>query len=464
LTDFLHAEPSSGDSQSHAVIVDIPSLAKSLEQELTRHRRLLGGSTPCTPTIGMVGKLTRNVDPQEYDPHHVSIGPYHRKRSPNVGRYNDKLASLDAILAAATPGSKTKTVEVYLAELATDEDRARSYYANTFDDMTSCEFLRMLLLDACFLLNWLVKGGGNQQEIDAVLRDVLFLVENQIPYFVVDKVHKLTSSGAADIIVVPAWETMAGHLSQRILQKQQYTMATIKPPAAEPGNLLDLVHMHFLEPTTTRAISVTSSPTGQQQPVGRWRTAMEYHISGVNLKGRPVGAGSTEASSILDVKLDSGSGGTLVVPRLRIDADTGRILRNLVALEQQNPDVGSHVTAYCIFMSQIACTASDVELLSRRGVIVHLLGNHGEVATFFSDLCKGVLFDPDDADRNYLRATCQELDKWYRSRRRRWIALLWHKYLANPWLAIGVMAAALGLISTLVQTLYTALSYYRSAQ
>lgn len=426
--------------------MDIASLAQELEDDLATHRQL-GGSTLCTPTtIGMVGELTRNLDPQEYDPQHVSIGPYHRKRKPRI---NEKLASLYAVLAAATPPGKN--VEAYLAALAADEARARSYYANTFD-MTRWDFLRMLLLDACYLLNWLVLPGGNKQEIDAVLRDVFYLVENQIPYFIVDKVHKLTFSGATG---VPASETIAENLSQYILQKQQYTMSRITiTPLVEPGNLLHLVHMHFKKPTTTK-ISVTSSPTGGQQKVGRWRTAMEYHTSGVKLKSRPVGAGS--ASCILDVTLDSG---TLVVPRLRIGDETWRILRNLVALEQQNPGVGSHVTAYCVFMSQMACTARDVELLSRKGVIEHLLGNDGEVAALFSDLCKGVLFDSDDADRNYLSATWQELDKWYRSRPRRWMALLWQKYLANPWLAVGVMAAALGLISTLVQTVYTALSYY----
>lgn len=318
--------------------MDIPSLARALEQDLARHRELAGGSTPCTPAIGLVGALTRNVDPQEYDPQHVSIGPYHRKRKPSI---NDKLASLAAVLSEASPPT---TVEACLAELAADEDRARSYYANTFDDMTNEEFLRMLLLDACYLIHWLVQVGGNkQQEVVAVLRDVFYLVENQIPYFVIDKVNKLTFSGAAGVDVVPASETIAERLSQRILQKQQYTMATIEPPV-EPGNLLHLVHMHFLKPTDT--VSVASSPTAGQQPaVGRWRTAMEYHISGVTLKGRPVGAGPAEACCILDVLLDSGSG-TLVVPCLRIYAETSRMLRNLVALEQQNPEVGSHIQCF----------------------------------------------------------------------------------------------------------------------
>ncbi|CAD6265633.1 unnamed protein product [Miscanthus lutarioriparius] len=321
LTDFLR--------QSDHLVTPSPLRlsAGALEQELTLHRRLLGGSTPCTPTIGVVRELTRNVDPQEHDPQHVSIGPYHRKRSPNVWRYNDKLASLDAILSAATPA---RTVEAYIAELAADEVRARSYYANTFDDMTSGEFLRMLLLDACYVLHWFgnvvgvsqngapaanghVQGGyhyqhqagsDNKEEVLAVVRDVFYLVENQIPYFILDKVHKLTFSGGTSS-VVPLSDTIPENLSQYILQKQQYTMARITLPA-EPGNLLHLVHMHFLKPTSTVSV-VTSSPTGQQ-PVGRWRTAMDYYISGVNLKSRPVGAGLTEARCILDVTLDTNAG------------------------------------------------------------------------------------------------------------------------------------------------------------
>ncbi|CAL5006785.1 unnamed protein product [Urochloa decumbens] len=469
--------PSSGDSHA-VVVVDVPSLlAQTLEQELAGRRRLLG-SQPCTPTIGLVPDLTRNVDEHEYNPHYISIGPYHWTRTtPNIGRDDDKLASLDTILSVARPGT---TVEDYLRELARVEGDVRSFYAHSFD-MTSAEFLRMLLLDSCFLINRFgnivpesgspiangnVQGGNqqesstapaargaNKQEVVAVVRDVLYLAENQIPFFVVEKIHNLTFSSGSRVPVVKA---KAGYISS-ILKKQKYSMATVvvdDPPLPEPGNLLHLLHMHFLKPTT-----VASSPTGQPQPVGRCRTATEYYINGVTFKCRAVSISTKEPHCILDIVFDRATA-TLVLPRLNIDAETWRILRNLMALEQLNPTVGSHVTAYCVFMSQLACTPSDVELLSRRGAIVHLLGNNDEVARSFSDLCKGVVFDADDPNCNYLRATCQELDRCYRSRPRRWMALLWQKYFASPWPAVGVMVAAVVLLCTMVQAVYAVLSYY----
>ncbi|CAO2187889.1 unnamed protein product [Urochloa humidicola] len=489
-------EPSSGDP--HAVVVDIiPSLAQEMEQELVKWRQHQGdGSQPCTPTIGMVPDLTRNVDEHEYNPHYVSIGPYHRNRTrKDIIREVDKMASLNTILSRSSQGT---TVQNYLDELGEIEGPARRFYANWFSEMNRSVFLRMLLLDSCYVLDWFVinfnpqnsspaakeqvmtgspelaagdgsrvangnvqgghqdsstalaAGGANKLEDGWVMRDVLYLAENQIPYFVIDKIHSLTFSGSQ----APPVKAITWYVS-RILKKHKYSVVELGDDAPLPGNLLHLLHMHFLKPKDAPSPLQTGETV-----VGRCRTAMEYHINGVNFKSRLVGIG--DARCILDVTLDKASG-TLVVPRLNIDANTWCILRNLMALEQMNPRVGSHVTAYCSFMSQLACTAADVELLSRRGVIEHRLGNNGEVAALFSDLCKGIEFDPDDPDTNYLRETYQALDELYRSRRRRWMALLVQKYSKNPWLAFGVMAATLGLLCGMVQAIYSVLSYIQGA-
>ncbi|KAL6646471.1 hypothetical protein ACP70R_018079 [Stipagrostis hirtigluma subsp. patula] len=441
--------------------------------------QLTGG---CPIVIDMVGDLTRNVDEVEYDPRHVSIGPYHRIRNPALARDGEKFRSLRAVLSAASADMK---LEVYLGELARLEDRARRCYAHSFDDFGSEEFLRMLLLDGCYLLTRFggaveagrrrngaatanghaqgayhgggssaAAGGADKLEAVAVVRDVFYLAENQIPFFIVEKIHQLTvldgGASAADDIA---------EFVRKLLRKQQYSVA--KPavgPAPGPGNLLHLVHMHFRP-------SVPLYPTGSKVTggqVGRWRTAAEYHFAGVKLRSRPLG--SNGARCILDVKLDSG-GGVLEIPCLSIDAETWRLLRNLVALEQRNPEAtGSHVTAYCVFMSQVACTHIDVELLSRRGIIVHGLGNDGEVARCFADLCKGVVFSPDDPSCNYLKTACQTLEKRFRSRPRRWMAWLGQKYFRNPWLAIGLAAAAVGLVCTVVQAVYSVLSYRQAAR
>ncbi|KAF0892039.1 hypothetical protein E2562_012510 [Oryza meyeriana var. granulata] len=481
-----------GKKEDHHVI-DIPSLAQELRVQLASLKssteRVGGGAVQPCIVVDRVGELTRNVDPHEYVPQFVSIGPYHR--TGNLVRGADKVSYLHAVLSAAAAYSGAPLdLEVYLTEMALLEGRVRSCYAQSVD-IPSREFVRMLLLDACYILvrfgdvlgrrpeppaataaNGLAQAGNrvvpseekrkaavvDQREAVAVVRDVFYLAENQIPFFVVDKIHQLTFLDSK----TPALEAIARY-AHDLLRWTEYTVATptvVAPPALrpEPANLLHLLHMHFT-PTVLSSVKGSRGVFGGGRPVGRWRTATECYFAGVKFKRRALSTNGGGARSILDVKVSRG-GGTLQVPRLNIDAETWRLLRNLMALEQSNPSgAGSHVTAYCVFMSQLACTARDVELLSRRGVIVHGLGNHGEVADLFANLCKGAVFDFDDAYQNYLRPACQTLERRFRSRPRRWMAWLKQKYFINPWLAAGLAAAAIGLVCTVIQAVYSVLSY-----
>ncbi|CAL5006779.1 unnamed protein product [Urochloa decumbens] len=470
-----HQEGEAGDD-AHGV--DIDSLAQQLREELAAADSTAapptGGSCPIV--IAEVGSLTRNVDAAEYDPHHVAIGPYHRIRNPDLARDDEKIRCLNAVLAAAAT-----TLEVYLDDIAGLEARARSCYAHSFS-MSSREFVRMLLLDGCYLLvrfgdvvgagrgraNGAAAGkcvamapaptasGGDMLEAVAVVRDAFYLAENQIPFFVLDKINQLTLSDST----ASAADAIAGYVRE-LLRRQQYSVA--KPALSEPtvpGNLLHLLHMNLV-PTVHPPRTSDDNKVSRKRRVGRWKTATEYHLAGVKFKSRPVGggAGNGGARSILDVRLDAG-GGTLEIPRLNIDGETWRLLRNLMALEQRNPEITkSHVTAYCVFVSQLACTAEDVEFLARRGVVSHVLGNHAEVAALFSDLCKGVVFCADDPEQNYLRGVCQALESGVRCHRRRWMVWLRRTYFSNPWLVLGLAAAVLGLVCTMVQAVYSVLSY-----
>ncbi|KAF0892043.1 hypothetical protein E2562_012514 [Oryza meyeriana var. granulata] len=479
-------------------VIDVPSiLAQELSVELASLKpstEQAGGDSAPTPiTIDKVGDLTRNVDPHEYVPHHVSIGPYNRISYPGLARDADKVRRLQEVLTAAAADSTAPLqLKDFLTELELLEGRARTCYAHSFN-IPSKEFLRWLLFDGCYIL---VRFGdvvrrspaaapadgvvqvqrGNrvvpsverkasavdqrqQREAVDVVRDVFYLAENQIPFFVVDKIHQMTFLDCN----TPALDAIARYAGE-LLEQKQYSVATptkVVPPERppEPANLLHLLHLHF-KPTVFTSATGSHGSGGSGRPVGRWRTAMEYYFVGVRFKKRPLNLFfKGGALCILDVKV-SCCGGTLEVPQLNIDAETWRLLRNLMALEQCNPDAaGSHVTAYCVFMSQLAGTPRDVELLVRRGVIVHGLGNHGEVAQCFADLCKGVVFDVDDADQNYLRAVCQTLDRRFRSRPRRWMAWLKQKYFANPWLAAGLVAATVIFVCTVIQAVYSVLSY-----
>uniref|UniRef100_A0A8I6X803 Uncharacterized protein n=2 Tax=Hordeum vulgare subsp. vulgare TaxID=112509 RepID=A0A8I6X803_HORVV len=462
--------------------------------------------------IAKVRHLTRNVDNSEYDPDYVSIGPYHYPRPLNKNLHlsleHDKLASLDKILSAAKPGVN---MEVYVNELTRLELKARGCYANSFDDMTSEQFVRMLLLDGCYILCRLVElqaqprnhmaspswctasnasfgslpgspasgaiitslsvstanGAGitspsasisRHVEALEVVRDVFYLAENQIPFFVIEKIGDLTA--------LDGWDHAIDGIAEyalNLMRMQSYAMAApimVPPIPAVPGNLLHLLHMH-LKPV---AVPSPGSYHGSVS-VGRWRTATEYNWAGMKFKSQSM-SGNGDVRCILDVKLDRG-GSTLEVPCLEIDNETWRLLRNLMELEQRNGEtVGTHVTAYCVFMSQMACTAKDVELLSRKCVIKHNHRNNDEVAECFGDLCKGILFNPNNKATNYLWETCLKLDMRSRSRShirqvyfRRSMVWLGQKYFSNPWLLIGLLAGITGLVCAVVQAVYTVLSY-----
>ncbi|CAO2201435.1 unnamed protein product [Urochloa humidicola] len=457
-----------GEEAGNAHGVDIDSLAQQLREELAAADSTVVPPPrgDCPIIIAEVGSLTRNVDAAEYDPHHVAIGPYHRLRNPDLARDDEKIRCLNAILSAASAAATT--LEVYLDEIAGLEARARSCYAHIFS-IESSEFVRMLLLDGCYLLvrfgnvtaaakgSATASGGGDMLEAVAVVRDVFYLAENQIPFFVLDKIHQLTRSDST----VSAVDAIAGYVHE-LLRRQQYSVATpALPEPPRPGNLLHQLHIHL---ASTVHPPPAANKAYRTRRVGRWQTATEYHLAGMRFKSRPIGGERHGgARSILDVRLldSGGSGGaTLEVPRLNIDGETWRLLRNLMALEQRNVETtGSHVTAYCVFVSQLACTAADVEFLARRGVVSHGLGNHGEVAALFSDLCKGVVFCADDPELNYLRGICQALENGVRCRRRRWVAWLQRTYFGNPWLVLGLAAAVLGLVCTMVQAVYSVLSY-----
>ncbi|XP_047087587.1 uncharacterized protein LOC124699310 [Lolium rigidum] len=469
-----HQGQSSG---SDSVVLEMDSLLNELKRKLKSLK-----SSKAQPQedsfprimVAKVGHLRRNVCNSEYDPDHVSIGPYNHPRQ--LPTQQDKVRSLLTVLSAAEEEEPSMTVEVYLKELACLEDKARRYYANTFDDITSDQFVHMLLLDGCYILSRFAsfpakhtahaagatRSSAFAAELEdlAVVRDVFFLAENQIPFFVLEKIGELTVPGGS--AHVGKW--IADHALE-LMKAQRYAVAApamVPPELTAPENLLHLLHMH-LKPQETDALLPTATGKGaaDDKPVssvGRWRTATEYSYAGVNFKSQEMSE-KGGVRCILDVKLDSG-GGTLEVPRLDIDNETWRLLRNLMELEQRNREaVGSYVTAYCVFMSQLASDKKDVELLSKRGVIVHAHGNDGEVAQHFADLCKGIMFDTSEPKINYLWDIRQKLEKRSRSYPRRWMAWLKRKYFSNPWLAVGLLAAAVGLVCAIVQAVYSVLSY-----
>ncbi|XP_034582800.1 uncharacterized protein [Setaria viridis] len=267
---------------------------------------------------------------------------------------------------------------------------------------------------------------------NTVVRDTVFLADNQIPFFVLQKIHeRVTGDTTTSSVLKPIADYV-----QEVLQAQLYISKHRRPApplTPLPSHLLHLLHF-YLQPTSPPP---AMEENAARPRTSRWRRATEYCKYG-NVRFKRRVFKDNEKWTFLDVRLQ---GGTLWVPRLRVDGMTWTVLRNLMALEELTPN--KPVTAYCVFMSQVACKVEDVELLQHEEILEQFLVNDEEVAQGFANLCKGVVLDIDRDDRNYLKPYWHELHTLC-NYPRNFMGSFYHKYCRDPvYLAAFIIAGFL---------------------
>nr|CAB3502382.1 unnamed protein product [Digitaria exilis]CAB3503943.1 unnamed protein product [Digitaria exilis] len=400
--------------------------------------------------ITKVRSQLRGDDDYIYAPQYMPIGPCHLDISSREIE-KEKMRSVRLLKSLSDEAGLRALMEKL-------EPLARKCYADNAGDMMSEQFMSMLLNDGCYLLLFFVDYVSNDNRAppcdddeapvaavsrNTLVRDTVFLLENQIPLVVLQRLHEHVTGGTTSVVDCIAEPV------QELLQKMFFISK--KPRHAPPhtcSHLLHLVHTYF-EPTLPPVPGKkkkTNKASGHRRPTGRWRRAAEYMRYG-NVCFRVREFADDVASSILDVQLRRG--GTVWVPRLRVDSNTWTILRNLMALEEQEEK--RPVTAYCLFMSHVACTAEDVELLRRAGIVDHFLSNDEQAAQGFAELCRGVVMEVDDGEKNYLRSMWHELEERCDSRAQRLMG--WFRHGQNVWVAVAVLVALILLTCQVTQTL-----------
>lgn len=196
---------------------------------------------------------------------------------------------------------------------------------------------------------------------------------------------------------------------------------------------------------------------------GRFRRASEYYEAGVKFR-RWDAADGVSRRPMLDVKFTDG--GVLKMALQTVNERTGYILRNVLAYEQKYLQTAmsasrSYVATYVVFMSQLLGGPEDVALLSRRGVIEHMLGNDDDVCALFRGLADGLVFDPDAG--HYMNPVGVKLDGHCRSSLPRWRSWIVRHRFSNPWLVAAWAFGASAVLGTIIQTVYCVLAYYRTS-
>ncbi|KAJ4958814.1 hypothetical protein NE237_025925 [Protea cynaroides] len=153
-------------------------------------------SLPSNCSIYRVPKRLRKMNPEAFRPCLVSIGPLHwyvEELQPNEAL---KLRHLNDILERES----RVTLCDYVKAMAELENRTRECYSEIIQ-LNSEEFVKMMLLDGCFILEHILKckRGSKHHPIFnapwmASISYDLFLLENQLPFFVLERLFYLLNT------------------------------------------------------------------------------------------------------------------------------------------------------------------------------------------------------------------------------------------------------------------------------
>ncbi|KAJ3683217.1 hypothetical protein LUZ60_013444 [Juncus effusus] len=256
----------------------------------------------------------------------------------------------------------------------------------------------MLLLDGCFILELFFKWLD--EDPDGLFKEGwgpttifsdLLLFENQIPFFVVERLYGLVMTG----------ETTNNRdaflsLFAKFLMDEEPSHTTLVTWPERIHRMLDHYH-HFLVPgqrqTEGTNGSHNSSPLwkrrlvnwitprpnqrGARRPLCQIPCATELYEAGVIFTKK------LSPNNLFDVKFERG---VLQIPPLSIDSNQKTLLTNLVALEKHKTWGGQTVTSYVALMDSLINTKDDVALLQHTGIIHNMLSSHQEAAIFFNRL------------------------------------------------------------------------------
>ncbi|PIA25486.1 hypothetical protein AQUCO_11300006v1 [Aquilegia coerulea] len=376
--------------------------------------------------IYMVPSVLRSVNELAYSPKVVSIGPLHRGKEELLAMEVHKQRYLKDFLDQNAKISLEECVK----SLQGLEEKARSYYAEPIC-LSSNDFVEMMLLDGCFVLELFLrdKHPKLRNRVDPIFKNSrlptwvyndLFLVENQLPFFVIEHLYSLsngcscseqyTSFSSRDKI-----HTEKCSFLELTLGYFNYFGSYINRSKLLLPKKSDFHVNHFLH-----LLQISYQPSeARLEPKGNGRlefipSATELHEAGIKFKKL------TGVKSFMDVKFTNG---VLEIPYLHIGETTYLRFPNIIAMEQCGVSKTTYFTDYCLLMACLINSSSDVKLLKGLGIIGNFVGcsdnwvcSKEEVSRIFDKLCKGIRTK---SETFYYRRLFEDVDAHYNAQKQK---------------------------------------------
>ncbi|KAJ3684521.1 hypothetical protein LUZ61_013685 [Rhynchospora tenuis] len=445
-----------------------------------------------------------SIYPEAFKPNVVSIGPYHRGSPFLKGMEIEKRQFLELNLWS----KGNNAWALYVEDMAKMEGDARDYYPELGTSTDSQEFVSMMLLDGYYILGLLypwsfVKVHSNEARNTVDVWHDLLLLENQIPFSVVERIYEQWAQdfGDHEQTKIKRLRDQATSLIESVLCYLSIPFAI--DPCQRPEKIEHLLHLFHTYFKPTKLCSCTSAIDNHASTnitlnllsqysfhrlaslfnqfvliISFWvcnlynrrqqqsecsestcQNSMHWHLhlhravqyDEVGIKFRAKETTGHNQHSLLDIIF---SNNVLEIPCLCVDESTAWLFGNLIAFEQTNRPIEKDVTAYVMFMSQLMDTPEDVALLSREGIVRHQLNNR-DVSTLFANLAREVMFDFEC--EYHLRQVRTALEERFRRPKKMW-RVFKLRHFSSP---LAWLAALVAFVCSVIQALFSILAYVR---
>ena len=408
--------PGGNESKNNELVIEIRKMVERAE---------IQSSKRCC--IYKVLHQLRNWNEEAYTPKVISIGPFHHK--------NERLKAMEEhkerFFRSFVQRSKIK-LEYVVGTIREMEESIRGCYAETID-LDSDRFVKMILVDACFILELFFQFslGMNplivEPRADAVMIDLL-LLENQLPFFVIEKLHQL------------AFPSLSGFSNYDALLKLSIKYFGPSFIFQFRDDLANVEIYHF-----TDLLRTVQLPPPKKQPERSCKviclmyTATQLHEAGVKFE-----VGTSEGC--FEIKFEKG---VLKIPSLELNDWTEVLIRNIMALEQICYIDDAYFTDYFLLMDSLINTIKDVDLLCDEKILFNCLGDNDAAKSMINRLNNGITWVTKRDDYIDL---CKKLNSFYEKPWHSWKATLRRQYFSTPWRAASTVAAIILLVLTFIQT------------
>ncbi|XP_071728381.1 UPF0481 protein At3g47200-like [Rutidosis leptorrhynchoides] len=402
------------------------------------------GRKRCTqnpPTISVVPSVLKDFSPpRSFSPMTVSIGPLHKDDENTKEFERVKLCYLHDLLQRNINSRPDQILKECVEKVNGSMDQIRASYADIIP-FSDIDLANMMVMDACFILEFCLKHDDEENFdniLDGTLRDSiaidLILIENQIPFFVLEDIFNCTCRISAS---TPPLTKLLQFILVPYVDPFQYYITNKEFPNTDIVN--ESTHDHvlgYLHKCYKRVgNNMQSNRTVRSEPTTLKEVAMKiksYLIACFSwFQGKPT---------------------NLLVPTLNIYIPTGQILRNLIVYEQCFPKVHNYFTSYAIAMRKIVEDEDDVATLVELNVLVNNLNSNKEAANMLQTLSNTCTIIDFSSYQELMQLKNYFDSSWIRNLRR-----LRSTYFGSPWSAIAFVAGIILFSLTIVQTVQTIL-------